>query len=34
MVIELEGKLIAEKTFSVLLEHGEGELQFWKKRGY
>lgn len=34
MVIELDGKIIAEKTFSVLVEHGDGEIQFWKKRGY
>lgn len=34
MVIELNGKVIAEKTFSVLVEYGDGEIQFWKKRGY
>ncbi|KXI30249.1 DUF3859 domain-containing protein [Paraglaciecola hydrolytica] len=34
MVIELNGKIIAEKTFSVLVEYGDGEIQFWKKRGY
>ena len=34
MVIECEGKIIAEKTFSVLKEHGDGEIKFWKKRGY
>ena len=34
MVIELDGKVVAEKTFSVLVEHGDGEIQFWKKRGY
>jgi hypothetical protein len=34
LVIELEGRVIAEKIFSVLAEHGDGELQFWKKRGY
>ena len=34
MVIALEGRTIAEKTFSVLTEYGEGERQFWKKRGY
>ena len=34
MVIELDGKIVAEKTFSVLVEHGDGEIQFWKKRGY
>lgn len=34
MLIECDGKIIAEKTFSVLVEHGDGEIQFWKKRGY
>ena len=34
MVIELEGRIIAQKTFSVLLEHGDAEMLFWKKRGY
>ncbi|MDU0353636.1 DUF3859 domain-containing protein [Paraglaciecola aquimarina] len=34
MVIECEGKILADKTFSVLVEHGDGEIQFWKKRGY
>ena len=34
MIIELDGKVLAEKTFSVLVEHGDGEIQFWKKRGY
>ncbi len=34
MVIECDGKIIAQKTFSLLVEHGDGELQFWKKRGY
>ncbi len=34
MVIELDGKIIADKTFSVLEEYGDGEIQFWKKRGY
>jgi hypothetical protein len=34
MIIECDGKIIAEKTFSVLVEHGDGEIQFWKKRGY
>lgn len=34
MVIELKGNVIAEKTFSVLVEYGDGEIQFWKKRGY
>ncbi len=34
MVIECDGKIIAEKTFSLLVEHGGGEIQFWKKRGY
>jgi hypothetical protein len=34
MVIEHAGKVIAEKTFSVLFEYGDGEIQFWKKRGY
>ncbi|MCF2949019.1 DUF3859 domain-containing protein [Paraglaciecola aquimarina] len=34
MVIECDGKIVADKTFSVLIEHGDGEIQFWKKRGY
>tara|TARA_R110002167_G_scaffold287153_3_gene492056 strand:- start:164 stop:595 length:432 start_codon:yes stop_codon:yes gene_type:complete len=34
MVIECDGKVIAQKTFSLLVEHGDAELQFWKKRGY
>jgi hypothetical protein len=34
MVIECDGKVIALKTFSLLVEHGDGEIQFWKKRGY
>lgn len=34
MVIACDGKIIAQKTFSLLVEHGDGELQFWKKRGY
>lgn len=34
MVIGLGGKVVAEKTFSVLVEYGDGEIQFWKKRGY
>jgi hypothetical protein len=32
MTIESEGKIVAEKTFSVLLEHGDDEIKFWKKR--
>ncbi|GAC13561.1 DUF3859 domain-containing protein [Aliiglaciecola lipolytica] len=34
MVIECEGKIVAEKTFTVLEEYADGEIQFWKKRGY
>jgi hypothetical protein len=34
MVIECDGNVIAQKNFSVLVEHGDGELQFWKNRGY
>jgi hypothetical protein len=34
MVIKCDGKVIAHKTFSLLIEHGDGEIQFWKKRGY
>ena len=34
MVIECEGKIVAEKTFSVLAEHSDGEIKFWKRRGY
>jgi hypothetical protein len=34
MVIECDGNVIAQKNFSVLVEHEDGELQFWKNRGY
>lgn len=34
MVIECDNKIVAEKTFSLAVEHGDGEIQFWKKRGY
>jgi hypothetical protein len=34
MVVECAGNIIAEKTFSVLSEYADGEIQFWKKRGY
>jgi hypothetical protein len=34
MVIECDGKVIAQKTFSLLVEHTDSEIQFWKKRGY
>jgi len=34
MVIECDGKIVAEKTFTVLEEYADGEIQFWKKRGY
>lgn len=34
MVIECAGKIIAEKNFSVLTEYADGEIQFWKRRGY
>jgi hypothetical protein len=34
MMIACDGKVIAQKTFSLLDEHGDGEIQFWKKRGY
>jgi hypothetical protein len=34
MLIECDGNVIAQKTFSLLVEHGNGEIQFWKKRGY
>jgi hypothetical protein len=34
MVIGCDENIIAEKTFSLFLEHGDGETQFWKKRGY
>lgn len=34
MVIMCEEKVIAQKTFSVLIEHADGEIQFWKKRGF
>jgi hypothetical protein len=31
MVIECDGKVIAQKTFSLLVEHGNGEMQLGKK---
>jgi hypothetical protein len=34
MTIALDNKVIAEKTFSVLAEYADGEIQFWKRRGY
>ena len=34
MLIECDGNVIAQKNFSLLVEHGNGEIQFWKKRGY
>ena len=34
MVIECDGKVVAEKTFDLSVEYGDGEIQFWKKRGY
>ena len=34
MMIACDGKVIAQKNFSLLAEHGNGEIQFWKKRGY
>ncbi|MFC3123169.1 DUF3859 domain-containing protein [Agaribacter flavus] len=34
MMLSYKDKCIAEKTFSVAKEHGDGEIQFWKKRGY
>lgn len=34
MVIALDGVILAQKTFNVLAEHGQGEVQFWKRRGY
>jgi hypothetical protein len=34
MTIALDNKVIAEKTFSVLAEYADGEIQFWKQRGY
>ena len=34
MVIKCDGKTIAQKNFSLLVEHGDAEIQFWKKRGY
>tara|TARA_R110002167_G_scaffold66407_1_gene187897 strand:- start:283 stop:714 length:432 start_codon:yes stop_codon:yes gene_type:complete len=34
MVIKHDDQVLAEKTFSVLMEHGDGEIQFWKHRGY
>jgi len=34
LVIECENKVVADKTFNLLTEHGKGERQFWKKRGF
>lgn len=34
MTIALDNKVIAEKTFNVLAEYADGEIQFWKQRGY
>jgi hypothetical protein len=34
MVIECDGKIMVDKTFNLSVELGDGETQFWKKRGY
>ena len=34
MVIECDKNIVAHKTFNLSVEHGDGEIQFWKKRGY
>ncbi|MBB1287832.1 DUF3859 domain-containing protein [Pseudoalteromonas sp. SR43-6] len=34
MTIELNGKIIADKTFKVALEVERTETDFWKNRGY
>ncbi|KDC52356.1 DUF3859 domain-containing protein [Pseudoalteromonas sp. S3431] len=34
MTIELNGKVIADKTFKVALEAERTETDFWKNRGY
>lgn len=34
MTIELNGKLIADKTFSVFEQESMSEIEFWQKRGY
>lgn len=34
MTIELNSKIIADKTFSVFEEEAMSEVEFWQKRGY
>ena len=34
MTIELNGKLIADKTFTVFEQESMSEIEFWQKRGY
>ncbi|MFT2091988.1 DUF3859 domain-containing protein [Paraglaciecola sp. 2405UD69-4] len=34
MLIKCDGKVVAEKVFDVAIEHGDGEVQFWKRRGF
>jgi hypothetical protein len=34
MTIELNGKIIADKTFTVFEQEAMSEIEFWQKRGY
>lgn len=34
MTIELNSKIIADKTFSVYEQEAMSEIEFWQKRGY
>lgn len=34
MTIELNGKIIADKTFAVFEQEAMSEIEFWQKRGY
>ncbi len=34
MVLQLQGQIIAEKTFTVFEEEAMSEVEFWQKRGY
>ncbi|MEO9947087.1 DUF3859 domain-containing protein [Paraglaciecola sp.] len=34
MQIKCDGKVVAKKTFDLSVENGDGEIQFWKNRGF
>lgn len=34
MTVELKGKIVADKTFSLIEEEEKSEANFWKKRGF